>query len=208
MSIRTRTAYDPRVPRPTPKARPSSLQPGDWEEAALGALATGGPAAVSVEAIARKLESTKGSFYWHFADREALLLAALGRWEARYTERVIADLERVADPRERLERLFLAAARPFGGSRIHVALSASTAEPVIAQVLARVSRRRIDYLEACYRGMGYPPEAARNQATLAYVAYLGLLHLRVEGPGQLPRGRRLSAYVATMVDALIPPERS
>jgi AcrR family transcriptional regulator len=196
--------YDPAVPRPTSTARRTSLRAADWEEAALGALATGGPSAVSVEAIARKLGSTKGSFYWHFTDREALLSAALLRWEAQYTDRVIADLESIPEPRERLKRLFLAAYRPNGAWRVHVALSASTGEPVIAKTLARVSRRRVSYLEACYRGMGYSVERARVHALLAYAVYLGFLHLRVEGPAELPRGRRLSAYVATMIQALIP----
>lgn len=185
-------------------AKRRSLGAADWEEAALEALTSGGPAAVSVEAIARKLGATKGSFYWHFADREALLSAALLRWEAHYTDRVIADLERISDPRERLERLFLAANRPNDAWRAHVALSASTAEPLIARTLARVSRRRISYLEACYRGLGYSAANARGHALHAYVAYLGFLHLRVECPAALPRGRELSAYVATVLAALIP----
>ncbi|HYS54682.1 MAG TPA: helix-turn-helix domain-containing protein [Thermoanaerobaculia bacterium] len=195
------------MPKAKSKARRRPLGAADWEEAALRALATGGPVAVSVEAIARTLGATKGSFYWHFADREALLSAALLRWEAQYTDRVIADLERIAEPRKRLTRLFLAANRPNDAWRVHVALSASTEEPVIARTLARVSRRRISYLEACYRSMGYSAARAHGHALHAYVAYLGFLHLGVECPAELPRGRRLSAYVATLLEALIPPRR-
>ena len=53
-----------------------------WAEAALGAIATGGIKAVAVEPLAARLGVTKGSFYWHFADRRALIDAALERWEA------------------------------------------------------------------------------------------------------------------------------
>ena len=201
-----RTVYDLPMPKSKYKARRRSLGAADWEEAALRALATGGPAAVSVETIARKLGATKGSFYWHFADRDALLSAALLRWEAQYTDRVITDLKRIADPRERLKRLFLASNRPNDAWRVHVVLSASTAESVIAKTLARVSRRRISYLEACYRSMGYSVARAHGHALHAYVAYLGFLHLRVECPAELPRGRQLSAYVATVLEALIPTE--
>jgi len=41
--------------------------------AALRALATGGPDAVRVEALAVSLGVSKGGFYWHFTDRQALL---------------------------------------------------------------------------------------------------------------------------------------
>src|SRR4051794_41764716 len=55
----------------------------DWTQAALDALARGGVAAVAVEPIAKSLGATKGSFYWHFADRNALLESALDLWERR-----------------------------------------------------------------------------------------------------------------------------
>jgi AcrR family transcriptional regulator len=196
--------YGLRVPRPKSVTKRSTLAAADWEDAALRALAAGGPSAVSVEAIAKRLGSTKGSFYWHFADRGALLSAALLRWEAQYTDQVIADLEAIAKPRERLERLLVAANRSNDEGRVHVALSASTTDPAIAAVLARVSRRRVRYLEACYRSMGCSVDKARSHALLAYAAYLGLLHLSVEGPRELPRGGQLSAYVATVIEALIP----
>jgi AcrR family transcriptional regulator len=44
----------------------------DWIRAAGRRLAQGGAAAVAVEALARDLGVTKGSFYWHFRDRAAL----------------------------------------------------------------------------------------------------------------------------------------
>ena len=42
---------------------------------------------------------TKGSFYWHFVDRAALLQAVLARWEQRATDSVITWLAAVDDPR-------------------------------------------------------------------------------------------------------------
>src|SRR4051794_41644168 len=66
-----------------------SLTGSDWTEAALEALARGGLTAVAVEPIAKSLGATKGSFYWHFADRNALLESALELWERRGTQRGI-----------------------------------------------------------------------------------------------------------------------
>ena len=62
-------------------AAKSSLSREAWGEAALEALAAGGLEAVAVEPLARRLGVTKGSFYWHFPSREALLREALALWE-------------------------------------------------------------------------------------------------------------------------------
>ena len=64
----------------------------DWITAALGAIADGGLAAVGVEPLAARLGTTKGSFYWHFENRDALLEAAIGRWEKETTTDVIAEI--------------------------------------------------------------------------------------------------------------------
>ena len=35
-----------------------------------------------MEGLARRLGATKGSFYWHFTNRDALIEASLAAWEA------------------------------------------------------------------------------------------------------------------------------
>jgi len=49
--------------------------------AARHALLEGGPGAVRVEPLARSLKVSKGSFYWHFKNREELLECLLREWE-------------------------------------------------------------------------------------------------------------------------------
>ncbi len=63
------------------KPERTRLSAEDWEDAALSLIAEQGVGALAVEALARQLGVTKGSFYWHFRTREALLQAALERWE-------------------------------------------------------------------------------------------------------------------------------
>jgi AcrR family transcriptional regulator len=63
------------------KTERTRLSAEDWEDAALNLIAEQGVGALAVEALARQLGVTKGSFYWHFRTREALLQAALERWE-------------------------------------------------------------------------------------------------------------------------------
>jgi AcrR family transcriptional regulator len=59
-----------------------SMSKSDWMRAARLALLQGGVASVRIEKLARELGVTKGSFYWHFSDREALLEALLEEWES------------------------------------------------------------------------------------------------------------------------------
>src|SRR3981081_2666579 len=76
-----------------------------WIEAGLRALAAGGPDAVRVEALAQALGVTKGGFYGHFADRNALLDEMLATWERMSTDEVLERVERKGgDIRARLRR--------------------------------------------------------------------------------------------------------
>src|SRR5829696_5322648 len=85
--------------------RAGALKAEDWVAAARAAMAEGGIDAVAVEPLARRLGVTKGSFYWHFKDRKALLKATLERWEKESTEARISASRRISDPNERLVRL-------------------------------------------------------------------------------------------------------
>lgn len=183
-----------------PEAR---LSAADWEAAALDALADGGLAGVAIEPLARRLGVTKGSFYWHFADRDALLAAALAHWEQSYTERVIETAEGVRDPRDRLARLIGQVLAGGRSDRIHIAL-ATAKHPLVRETLARVTHRRLAYLESCYVELGQPRREAKRSALLAYATYVGLVHLRIEAPRELPAQDALAAHVEHLVTKLVP----
>ena len=69
-----------------------SLGKCDWLRAARLALLHGGVEAVRVERLARELHVTKGSFYWHFSDREELLEILLQEWEQELSDQIIPQL--------------------------------------------------------------------------------------------------------------------
>jgi AcrR family transcriptional regulator len=192
-----------RVPTRKTAAPEARLSTADWEAAALDALAENGLAGVAIEPLARHLGVTKGSFYWHFADREALLAAALTHWEKSHTERVIDEAEAVRDPRERLAHLIGRVLAGGRSDRIHIAL-ASAKHPLVRETLARVTHRRLVYLESCYVELGQPRREAKRSALLAYVAYVGLVHLRLEAPEELPAREAFAAYVEHLIGKLVP----
>ncbi len=70
--------------------RPLRLTAADWIQAALEMLISDGIDAVQITVLARRLSVTRGSFYWHFDSREALLDALIAEWRNRNTG-VIVD---------------------------------------------------------------------------------------------------------------------
>jgi AcrR family transcriptional regulator len=166
------------------------LTKDDWTAAALDALAEGGVAAVAIEPLAARLGATKGSAYWHFPNREALLSATLERWEREYTDAVIKLIEEgAAGPEERLRRLFVAVLRAERPAHVELALQASVDEPLVAAALRRVTERRIGYLTRLFGELGFTPAEGRRRAVLSHSIYLGQTQLIRTNPEVLPKSK-------------------
>ena len=194
---------DRRSPEATAARR---LTADDWADEALTALGEGGLAAVAVEPLAIRLGATKGSFYWHFPNRIALVEAALARWEVDHTDGVIALMADEPDPAERLRRLLRLVVGVSRHDRIEMALLASADDPVVAPVLARVTERRIDYVASLYRELGLSPAAARRRAVVALSMYLGHVQLARAAPDALPSDARAwRRHLDEIVETLLPP---
>jgi AcrR family transcriptional regulator len=178
----------------------------DWTMAALRALARGGVAAVAVDVLAGELGITRGSFYWHFKDREALLVAAVELWEQRTTADFIARLASLDDPEDKLCEGLRTALGAEVVPGLEPALVAHADDPVIAPVLTRVIERRIAFLAEIYAELGLTPAVARRQAVLAYAAYLGWAELRRVAAGVVPEvaveGPRGRAGLKHLIDRL------
>jgi AcrR family transcriptional regulator len=184
--------------------RPTRLSALDWANAALDVIADDGVAAVAVEPLARRLGVTKGSFYWHFPSREALLAAALDQWEAMEQATVFGKLEAFPEPRERLKALFQLVAHELKPHKIYSELLKALDHPVVQPVLARVSQRRMDYLAASFRQAGMPRLEAINRARLTYAAYVGFLQLSLQLGQPRLHHDEFEQYVSHVMDALIP----
>ena len=144
----------------------------------------------ATEPLAARLGATKGSFYWHFRSRDALVAAALEHWERTTTDEVIAEIDTVSDdPGARLRALFKRVTELAAGDRIEVALLATADHPLVAPVLDRVTRRRMGYCAGLFAQLGLAPAESRRRALLAYSAYLGHAQLAHSTPDLLPRGR-------------------
>ena len=179
------------------------LSAADWEQAALETLAESGVGAVAVEALARRLGVTKGSFYWHFATREALLQAALERWEQSDEKEVLAPIEAVADPRERVRALIREVSHRNPSHAVFAALLKSVDLPLIRPVVERVSQRRIAFVTEAFHQAGFDPTTAANRARLAYSAYVGFVQLAQVGQPRMSH-EEFEAYIRDFIEILIP----
>jgi len=184
--------------------RSGRLSADDWAREALDQIAEQGVASVAVEPLARRLGVTKGSFYWHFPSRDALLQAALERWESAEQELVFGSLEQVADPRERLRALFRLVAHEVKSHVIYSELLKALDHPAVSPVIGRVSQRRLDYLTASFRQAGLSRTAAQHRARLAYAAYVGFLQLSLQLPHPRLQQDEFEAYVEHVMQTLIP----
>lgn len=180
------------------------LSAEDWAQAALDMVAEQGLAAVGVEPLARRLGVTKGSFYWHFPSRDALLKAALERWEMAEQEKVFGSLEAIPDPRERLRQLFLLVAHKAQSHIIYSELLKAQDHPAVQPVIQRVSQRRLDYLIASFRQAGLGRSEARHRARLTYAAYVGFLQLSLQLHQPRMQHQEFEDYVNHMIAVLIP----
>jgi len=157
-----------------------------------------------VEALARRLGVTKGSFYWHFRTREALLQAALERWEEYGEREVLAEIERIPDPLKRFPELFRRVAHEMQPHRVYAALLKALDHPQVVPVMSRVSQRRMEFLTRLYSEAGLDPVVALHRSRLTYAAYVGFLQLNFTLG--LPRlsHEEFDAYVEHMIATLTP----
>jgi AcrR family transcriptional regulator len=177
----------------------------DWEEAALDVIAARGIAAVSIPDLARTLDVTKGSFYWHFAGLDDLVRRAVTRWD-RLDKETLDQIKTIEDPAARLRTLFAEAMAATRAQSLYLALAVSPAT-AIAAALRKVSSRRLKLLADTYQELGMTQGAAQQQALLAYSAYIGGVHLRGNNTPWLRETRDVNAYVEHASMALIEPAR-
>ncbi len=152
------------------------LSAATWTEAALRVLADQGIAAVRVERLARALDITKGSFYWHFSDRKELLDSVLLQWEQSATFNVIKAVELTCDrPDDRLRELTRLVFRRGGPLDRAVRAWASHDESA-ANVVARVDAQRYAFVRSLLEAHGLTPATAAMRARLLYTSLIGEQH--------------------------------
>jgi AcrR family transcriptional regulator len=194
------------VPRKSESAEPR-LDREDWIRAAMVALAEEGVRAVAVEPLARRLGVTKGSFYWHFANREALWSALLERWEQLGVDAVRDDVFTGVEPGEVLTRL-LSRVFDIGSAErrlvlrlevVLVGLAEHDAE--VMAVYRRIMKRRLEHSVSLFRALGLERREAEERGFLTFASLLGVYPALLAGV--IP-GEARTAFARAMAALLAP----
>ena len=108
-------------------------------DATLSLLETGSWHSTSLAAVARKAGVSKGVVTYWFADKDALLLAAIDRYHARYAEQFARIVATPAPARARLQQLLQVALPSVAAIRREVAIQAEVMSYVKAHPEAAAS---------------------------------------------------------------------
>ena len=186
------------------KKERSTLNAGDWEQQALVLIAEKGIRAVAVESLAKRMGVTKGSFYWHFPNRDALLEQSLLRWEQHDATNLQLSLNAISDPRERLRSFFRRTSREKLTHDVYSSLCSAADHPKVEPLLERVAIRRMKHIEAAFAEIGFNASDAAHRARLTYSAYLGFLQLQQQHQAPNLSSEEFEAYMTHVIATLIP----
>jgi AcrR family transcriptional regulator len=180
----------------TPARESRRLDHAAWVEEALTILAEQGIDGVRVEILAKRLGVTKGSFYWHFKDRDALLESLLDNWRRQATLRIISRLD--SSQQSATGRLRQLLHLPFKGSRSERGANAELSIRLWSRrdirahnALAEVDQLRLQYIAGLLTECGCTPPEAKARAVLAY-AFIRVGTTLIEATDQVTLDATLS----------------
>jgi AcrR family transcriptional regulator len=182
--------------KPSPKTTPATarrgvqtprtqLDPARWIETAVDVLARDGIAGLRVELLAKRCGVTKGSFYWHFKDRQALLDAVLEHWR----EGRIRDIEKTTSvpPGKERDQLHYAI-EVYGASRNRKGMAIELAvrdwarhDTQAAAVVESVDLYRLECTRKLFVASGMSDAEAKSRSLLLYACVFGLSLMHYTG---------------------------
>ncbi len=158
----------------SPRTDPQkSLDRAAWLDAALDTLFETGIEGVKVEILARRLGVTKGSFYWHFRDREDLRTSMVDRWRATQ-EGYVKSLSSspTKNPRNKVAELLTFILTK--DARHDIAIRAwSRINAYARKELAQIDRLRLAFVESLFQDLGFEGDEARSRAQMVYYFQVG-----------------------------------
>jgi AcrR family transcriptional regulator len=172
----TRTARTAAAPAATGAAGAeprATLTPEHWIAAATDVLVDQGIDRVRVDLLAAQLGVTRGSFYWHFRDRDDLLRRVLQAWRDSATVQLTQRLAGSGtDPRRQLQDVI---SLPFRGraavraARIELAIRAwARRDEMARRAVDEADDSRIAYHAQIFEALGFAPDEARLRAFVLY----------------------------------------
>lgn len=151
----------------------SKLGRQDWLNIGIQTLIEKGIEAVRVDPLAKLLNVTRGSFYWHFKNRDDLLDEILHEWETRNTKSIIEQIEGL-DTAASAKLLSLLEIAAEDDNLLEKAVRVWSVNDVkAAAAIARIDQQRLNYLQNLFLQLGFSEIDAKVRAQIAYSVRLG-----------------------------------
>ena len=153
----------------------SRLSRDEWLKRSLDILAEEHNALLKIEALVNRMSVTKGSFYWHFKDRNDYMRQLLDYWVYEFNEKVGLEVNKVVgdqDARARL-RFLLVYLIEHDCSRYDMLIrSWAGQDPRVGEVLKKVDQFRLDTVHELFTEMGFSDTDAtiRTQIFVTFVS--------------------------------------
>ncbi|MEM7060795.1 MAG: TetR/AcrR family transcriptional regulator [Pseudomonadota bacterium] len=170
---------------------------GDWIDAAMEALISGGVEAVRITRLAETLSVTRGSFYWHFEDRDDLLRALRQRWEDTNTPAIRSAVDRKDCLDRAVLGFFDAWVMPnrFDARLDHAMRAWANLDRDIRKAVEAEDSERINLIAEMFGRFGYPQQEAFIRARILYFAQIGYYALGIHEPATERLGYLESYYL-------------
>jgi len=169
-----------------------------WIDAAYELLIDSGVNAVKIVPLAKKLGTSRTSFYWLFKDREEVLGALLERWECRNTHALVLQTEKYASSIvEAMLNVFDCwfDSSLFDSEFEYAVRSWSLQDSAVAGRVRRADEQRLQALQAMFVRYGYDSAEADTRARTVYLIQIGYISMHTQETRDT-RIDRVAQYVA------------
>jgi AcrR family transcriptional regulator len=185
------------------KPSPPRLKREDWLEEALEVISAAGNRALTIELLCERMGVSRGSFYWHFRNREDFQTAIIQYWEAKSTTALrdrMVNLD--ADPRERLlsllDWIIGYRYRKFELPLRHWAMR----DLATREVLERIDRTRYEEVRSLFEEMGFTGDELEMRIQTCVIFYNFMDGFSIDIGGNLDDATRRNRLRHRMLTSL------
>jgi AcrR family transcriptional regulator len=162
----------------TTKIRPSQsrLSRDEWLIRALEILAEKHNALLNIDTLVKRMGVTKGSFYWHFKDRDDFLMQLLAYWVYEFNEKVPEALNKAVgdqDAKTRLRFLLTYLVEHDCAKYDMLVRNWAAQDPKVSKVLIKIDKLRLATVHTLFTEMGFSEADARIRARI-FVTFVSL----------------------------------
>jgi len=134
--------------------------------------------------LADELAVTRGSFYWHFKDREDLLQALVGHWQRKNTAAVVLSVQDAGTIDDGILALFDTWLDP---ARFDPLLDSAVRDwarrsDTLREAIEDADRARVSAIASLFEKFGYDNPEAFIRARVIYFTQIGYYALHIEEP--------------------------